>query len=46
MENSMASALDLQTLFQQAQARMKQQDNLCDSLRVLLRGQPEAAKKF
>lgn len=46
MENSMASALDLQTLFQQAQARMKQQDNLCDSLRVLLRGQPEAAEKI
>ena len=44
MENSMASALDLQTLFQQAQARMKPQTNLCDTLRVLVRGQPAAAE--
>ncbi len=46
MEESMALPSELQVLFEGARARMKQQTNLCDSLRTLLQDQPEAAEKI
>ena len=40
------TVVDWNSLFSQVQSRVKQQENLCDSLRAILADQPEAAERI